>query len=74
MSKELTTIKGRIEIPDADTKTSKYTDGELYITSFPGGKSEGQMVQLSFTLMEDHIQLTKQQVRDLIATLSEWLD
>ena len=72
MSTELTPIIGRIEFPRPETKDSKYCDGELLLTSFAGGKENGRMLQL--TLSFGHIQFTKDQVKDLIQTLSEWID
>lgn len=73
MSTELTPIKGRIEIPDGHTRTSTYRETEILLTSFSGGKN-GTMVQLTLPLGVCHVQLTKDQVKDLIATLSEWID
>lgn len=71
MSTELTRIKGRIEIPVSSEKRSKYEHDEMLLTSFSGGNN-GRMIQI--TLQANHIQLTSEQVKDLIATLTEWLD
>jgi hypothetical protein len=74
MSTELTPIKGRIEIPDGKTKTSSYKETELLLTSFYGGTENGRMIQLTLPLGICHIQMTQQQVRDLLMTLAEWND
>lgn len=72
MSTELTPIIGRTEFPHPETMQSTYKEDELLLTSFSGGKENGRMLQL--TLIHGHIQLTKDQVKDLIQTLSEWID
>lgn len=71
MSTELSTVMGRIEIPLPALGRSTYANGKMYITSFSDGEN-GRMLQI--TLPQNHIQLTKQQVSDLIAALSEWAD
>lgn len=74
MSTELTPIIGRIEISDIEKRQSNYRQGELMITSFSGGLGAGPMLQLTTPIGYDHIQLTKDQVKNLLQTLSEWLD
>lgn len=71
MSTELTPIIGRTEFPSTETMQSEYKEDELLLTSFAGGQN-GRMLQL--TLVHGHIQFTQQQVKDLIQTLSEWID
>jgi hypothetical protein len=70
MSTELTPIKGRIKVFSSE-KRSKYERDEMLLTSFSGSKN-GRMIQI--TLQANHIQLTSEQVKDLITTLTEWLD
>lgn len=75
MSIELTTINGRYENPDPALKTSSYLETEMYLTSFSGGTKNGPMIQIVFSRYpgQDHIQLNKEQVLDLLKTLINWL-
>lgn len=60
-----------MEIPNPELKNSIYKVAEMQITSFYGGDKNGPMIQLS--LDSSHIQLNKEQVRDLLNTLKDWL-
>lgn len=71
MSQELAIIKGRTEIVDRNTKSVHYKNSELYVTSFAG--PDGPMIQLSPGLLDNHIQLNKEEVKKLIKTLNDWL-
>lgn len=75
MSTELTTITGRYEDPDPNLRKSEYLESELYLTSFSGGTINGPMIQITFGRYpgQDHIQLNKKQVLELITTLTNWL-
>ncbi len=73
MSTELKSITGRIEIPDAETRTSSYRTTNLLITSFSDGPKNGTMLQLTIAASGGHIQLTREEVRDLCSTLRKWL-
>lgn len=75
MSTELATINGRYESPDPALKKSEYLETELHLTSFSGGVANGPMIQISFGRYpgQDHIQLNKDQVLELITTLTHWL-
>ena len=73
MSTELKSIKGRYE----DTRNSikrkvTYDETELLITRFSGGKKNGAMIQL--TPEQGYIQLTKDQVKELIVVLQDAFD
>ncbi len=69
MSTTLGIIKGRQEIPQKGIMKSNYKDSELVLTRFSGGTKNGTMLQISTE--NDHIQLTVQQVRNLIDTLEK---
>ena len=75
MSTELATINGRYEDPDPEIKKSQYFDTEMYLTGFSGGTKNSRMVQITFGRYpgQDHIQLNKEQVLQLIHKLTEWL-
>lgn len=70
MSTELKSILGRVEQPDTKWSRSNYSSSQMDITSFSGGV-QGPMIQVS--LSDSHIQFTKDQVKDLIKTLTDWL-
>ena len=70
MSTELKSILGRVEHPDPKIARSSYSPSAMEITSFSGG-TNGPMIQVVLT--DDHIQFTKDQVKDLIKTLTDWL-
>jgi hypothetical protein len=71
MSTELKAAIGRVEHPARDTMNSTYSKSAMEITSFSGGTINGPMIQIS--LSDSHIQFTKDQVKDLIKTLTDWL-
>jgi hypothetical protein len=73
MSQELAIIKGQHEVIDKNAKSVAHKDSDLYVTSFSGGKENGVMIQLSPDLGTDHIQLKKEQVKELIKILTDWL-
>ena len=69
MSTHLKSIKGRREAAyHSWTKTISYKPTTMSITAFYGGKKIGPMIQL--TLDSNCIQLTKNQVNQLIETLN----
>ena len=70
MSTELKTIKGQQEIFEPQTKTSRYEDESMSMTSFWGGK-RGPCV--SMTIPSGQIQLDECQVEDLVKELNHWL-
>jgi hypothetical protein len=73
MSKELAVIKGQCEVVNKDAKSVSHKNSELYVTSFYGGKENGAMIQISPDFGTDHIQLKKEQVKELIKILTDWL-
>lgn len=70
MSTELKSILGRVEVPDTKLARSNYHSGQMDIVSFSGG-TQGPMIQVSIS--DSHLQLTRDQVKDLIKTLTDWL-
>ena len=75
MSEKLVTIKGKYEIPIGRKYSSTYTDSELLLTSFYGGK-RGQCIQLTITNCSgysDFIQLNKKSVKKLVEKLKIWI-
>ena len=72
MSTELTPIKGEYEvIVDREKREVAYSQTEMNVTSFWGGTQRGPMIQLA--PQNRFIQLTKDQVIDLIGVLKGWL-
>jgi len=67
MSTSFGSIHGRKECPDEMRRESYYIPHELHITRFAGGVDVGTMLQL--TIGSEHIQLTSDQVRDLLIAL-----
>lgn len=66
MSAELKVIEG-LENSNNPEKIN------LHVTSFFGGKERGKCLQLTFTDNATYGQLTREQVRQLCGTLSDWL-
>lgn len=50
----------------------KSKDNNFHITSFYGGKNKGRCVQ--FTMHEDYTQHTKEEIKEIINVLNEWLE
>lgn len=74
MSTHIKTIKARYESTSKSTATLQptYNIATLDITRFYGGKANGSMLQI--TIQSDdiaYIQLTEQQVQELIQTLQD---
>lgn len=70
MSTKIKTIKGRYEESTNGDFTSNYETSKLHINRFYGGKKNGRMLQLTINQPNvGYIQLTQDQVKDLIETL-----
>lgn len=77
MSKELAVIKGRFEeVTNAEKRESRHSESTLSLTSFFGGEANGKMLQMTIQQSDGNIafvQLTREQVKELIATSVEFL-
>lgn len=65
MSTELTSVFGKIEIPNPKTKTSSYKNVEVSLNSFYGGIKRGQSLQITFENKEEgfsHVQLSNEEI------------
>lgn len=74
MSKELESIKGKIELPNPDTSRSNYTDREVFLTAFYGGIERGDSLQITFTnefCNPCHIQIDSSNIEKLKQILNE---
>jgi hypothetical protein len=75
MSQELKTIQGRVErVVSVTQRTVDYKDSQLYMTRFSGGTLHGTMLQLTLPLGVDHIQLTRDQVAEMVKELQKEFD
>lgn len=79
MSTEIAEIKGRRE----SYRTSgnmlmspevKYVSDTISVTRFYGGQTNGAMIQLTLGSSHGYIQLTKEQVKELIQILTDCFD
>lgn len=75
MSTYIGTIKGRFEAKeDPKTFSVTYGDAELHLNRFSGGKKKGAMLSMTIDRADGeyvHIQLTKEQVKEMILQLKE---
>ena len=75
MSTEIGQIEGRFEeVESVEKRTVRYRPCTLYLTQFSGGEKNGVMLQMTIAQENGEsafIQLTRDQVRDLVATLKE---
>lgn len=78
MSTEIAEIKGYVQ-KHVDSKDNKFPNvkfvySTLHITRFYGGEDNGSMIQLTPSYGQDYIQLTKEQVNELIQVLTDCFD
>ncbi len=74
MSKELSNIKAKIEIPDLSKRESKYKKTKIKLSSFYGGIKRGKSLQIGFLDEKGeskHIQLDNNNVKELIKILKD---
>ncbi len=73
MSTNIAEIIGRMENYDHKNKDVTYINKYMYVNRFYGGEKEGRMLQLT-TGVNSYIQLTQDQVKDLIKVLTNAFD
>ena len=71
MGTEIAEIRGRHEKPQIGTFTSIYEPSIIRVKRFWGGTENGVMVQL--TMNGGHVQLNREQMKELIEALMECL-
>ena len=74
MSTQLLELKGDIEIPVREQKSSKYVRTTVHITSFWGGNTRGKSLQIGFydtNRNYHHIQLDNSSVNQLRQALND---
>lgn len=79
MSTEIAEIKGRREIWRTSgnmlmSPEVKYAPDTLHVTRFAGGEINGAMIQLTLGATHGYIQLTKEQVKELVQVLTDCFD
>jgi len=73
MSTTIAEITGRMEGHDHRTQNPEYVNTYMYINRFYGGKENGKMLQLT-NGVNSYIQLTQDQVKNLIEILTNAFD
>jgi hypothetical protein len=74
MSKELKTLKGKIKIPDEETRKSYYKETDILLTSFYGGVKRGHSLQIAFKDENDyykHFQLDNENLKLLVKEIKK---
>lgn len=75
MSTDIGTIQGRFErVKSVSESTVEYRPSELHLTRFSGGEKMGVMLQMTIQQKDGnmaYIQLTRDQVKELVVKLKE---
>jgi len=74
MSTHIDQIQGRREGLCFEKYEPDYVPTYMHLTRFYGGEPNGSMLQLTISNPEGYIQLTKQEVKDLIEILQNSFD